>query len=137
MKKFLLPLSFILAAFFMLHSGINKIKNHYGLYFNGLVTQGVVISVSTKYRREKNDLHFLTVSYSVNNIEYTLKSKNGVSWPWVPEKNEYVDLIYNADAPEDSEVYSVWNFYVLPAAQLIVSCLLIVLAGNQIIRKIQ
>lgn len=131
----MLPMVYLSAAFIMLHSGIDKIKTHYELYLNGVATQGVVTSIQTKYRREKNDLHFLTVSYNVNNREYVLKSNNGFSWPWVPEKNQSVKLIYDAGAPENSEVYSAWNFYLLPAIQLIVSCLLLILAGSQIIWK--
>lgn len=131
----MLPMVYLSAASIMLHSSIDKIKTHYELYFNGAATQGVVTSIQTKYRREKNDLHFLTVSYNVNNREYILKSTNGLSWPWVPEKNQSVKLIYDESAPENSEVYSAWNFYLLPAIQLIAGCLLLILAGNQIIRK--
>lgn len=40
MNKILLPLILLLVAFFMLHSGSDKIKKHKDLYFNGVDVQG-------------------------------------------------------------------------------------------------
>lgn len=135
MNKILFLLILLLVAFFMLHSGSNKINTHKELYFNGVATEGSVVSVRTKYRRNQNDLHFLTVSYGVNNHEFIIKSQNGVSWPWVPSKGDVVKVVYAANEPEKSEEFSMWNFYFLPALQLFFGFICIVWVALLAFRK--
>lgn len=135
MSRFLFPLILLLVAFFMLHSGGNKIKTHYHLYSNGVTTQGSVISIRKKYRRNKNDLHFLTVSYSVANHVFVLKSENGISWPWVPDEGDTVTVIYEANEPEKAEVFSIWNFYFFPVLQLIFGLFCMIYGGILLIKN--
>lgn len=100
-----------------------------------LTCRGRVISIETKHRRNKNDLHFLTVTYSVNNHEFVLKSQNGISWPWVPNKSDLVKVVYEANDPKNSEVFSVWNFYFLPSLQLTFGFLCVAWVALLIFRK--
>jgi hypothetical protein len=135
MSRFLFPLILLFVAFFMLQSSGNKIKTHYHLYSNGVTTQGSVISIRTKYRRSKSDLHFLTVSYGAANHIFVLKSDNGLTWPWVPDEGDTVRVIYEANEPEKAEVFSLFNFFIFPVLQFIFGIFCMICGGILLIKN--